>query len=279
MNIHCWGSRGQIPVSGLEYNKYGGDTTCIEIRSSQDEVIVIDAGSGIRNLGYKLIKLKCRKINLLFTHLHLDHIMGLPFFLPLYDHEFTIKIYGCGFDAGSFQNALGGIMHSPYFPVDLKDVPSKLHFNEIGTRSFRIGAVKIKPILLNHPNGGLGFRFEDEGKSFVFLTDNELGADSPDSLPFSRYIKFCEGADLLIHDAEFDSNEYARYKSWGHSTYNEAVRLAFEAHVKKLGLFHINNRRTDGQIESMVRAAKVIIRNSGKKLDCCAVGSGFSVLL
>lgn len=279
MQIRCWGSRGQIPVSGPEFNKYGGDTTCIEIRSSQGDIIIIDSGSGIRNLGAQLLNEDSKKINLIFTHLHLDHIMGLPFFSPLYNREYSINVYGCPFKEKSFEDALRGMMRAPYFPVDLKDVPSKLQYFEIYKRSFRVGSISVKPILLNHPNGGLGYRFEENGVSFVFLTDNELGADLPGSLPFTKYINFCKNADLLIHDAEFDINEYARYKSWGHSTYNEAVKLGLEAKVKMLGLFHVNNKRTDIKVDSIVRAARVLVRNNDNCMECFAVGNRFSIVL
>ena len=277
MHIRCWGSRGQIPVSGPEYNKYGGDTTCIEVRSSRGDIIIIDAGSGIRRLGQKLIQEKAGKLNLIFTHLHLDHIMGLPFFWPIYNRNYTINIYGCPFSIPSFEEALHGMMRAPYFPADLKQVPSKLRYKDIKTKPFSIGTVKIKPIILNHPNGGLGFRLEENGKVFVFLTDNELGYDYPGSQPVEYYEKFCKNADLLIHDAEYDKEEYSKYKAWGHSMYTEAIKLAVGADVKKLGLFHINNMRTDKQLDAFTRDARRIIAKSKKDVECFAVGNNFEI--
>jgi len=277
MHIRCWGSRGQIPVSGAEYNKYGGDTTCVEIRSSRGDLIVVDAGSGIRHLGAELITGKTRKINLLFTHLHLDHILGLPFFAPVYNKRFAINVYGCPFNISNFQEALHGIMQAPYFPVDLNNLPCAIKYHDILTQSFRIGSITIKPILLNHPNGGLGFRFEADGAVFVFLTDNELGYDLPGAQPFEAYREFAKGADLLIHDAEFDREEYVRYKAWGHSCFTDAVDLAIHAGVKRLGLFHINNKRADKQVDAMVRESKKIIAKSGVNIDCCAVGHLYEI--
>lgn len=279
MQICCWGSRGQIPVSGPQFTKYGGDTTCIEVRSGNDDILIIDAGSGIRNLGAILLNEKKRKINLLFTHLHLDHIVGLPFFTPLYNSESHIHIYGCSFGDTSFQAALNGMMRPPYFPVDLKEVSSKISYSEIGDRPFWVGSIKISPVLLNHPNGGLGFKLEENGVVFVFLTDNELGAEVAGSRPFSHYVKFCRGADLLVHDAEFKPEEYPGYKSWGHSTYSDAVRLAIEAEVKRLGLFHINNQRSDEQVDALVKEAKMLIAEGKENAECFALASGFSIQL
>jgi phosphoribosyl 1,2-cyclic phosphodiesterase len=279
MHIRCWGSRGQIPVSGPEYNKYGGDTTCLEVHTRRGDIIIIDAGSGIRYLGARLMEGKKRKIHLLFTHLHLDHILGLPFFAPVYDRRFSLTIYGCPFNISSFQKALHGMMRAPYFPVDLKNLPCKIDYRDIHTQPFRIGSVHIQPMLLNHPNGGLGFRFEEDGKVFVFLTDNELGYDLPGAQPVESYREFSKDADLLIHDAEFDKGEYSRYKAWGHSRYTDAVDLAIKAGVKRLGLFHINNKRTDRQVDAMVRDSRKLITKRGTPVECDAVGNTFEVQL
>ena len=279
MYIRCWGSRGQIPVSGTEYNKYGGDTTCLEIHTKRDDLIIIDAGSGIRYLGTKLLEEKKRKIHLLFTHLHLDHILGLPFFAPVYNRQFSLTIYGCPFNISSFHKALHGMMRAPYFPVDINNLPCKINYKDIHTQSFKIGAVHIKPILLNHPNGGLGFRLEENGAVFVFLTDNELGYDLPGAQPFEIYRDFCKDADLLIHDAEFDKEEYSKFKAWGHSRYTDAVDLAIKAGVKRLGLFHINNKRTDRQVAAMVRESRKLIAKRNASVECDAIGNTFEIHL
>jgi phosphoribosyl 1,2-cyclic phosphodiesterase len=279
MHIRCWGSRGQIPVSGPEYNKYGGDTTCLEIRSTDGDLIIIDSGSGIRHLGTRLLEQKERKINLVFTHLHLDHILGFPFFAPVYNRQTSITIYGCPFHIPSFQEALHGMMQAPYFPVDLNHLPCKIKYKDILTQSFKIGSLHIKPIILNHPNGGLGYRIEENDSVFVFLTDNELAYDLPGATPFESYRDFCKGADLLIHDAEFDKEEYTKFKAWGHSRYTDAVELAIKAGVKRLGLFHINNKRTDRQVDSMVRESCKLLARRGADVECTAIGNTFEIEL
>jgi phosphoribosyl 1,2-cyclic phosphodiesterase len=279
MQIRCWGSRGQIPVSGPEFNKYGGDTTCIEVRSERGDIIIIDAGSGIRSLAIDLIKEKVQKVSLLFTHLHLDHIIGFPYFSPIYNSSFKMNVFGCPFQSSNFEEALHGMMRSPYFPVDLRSVSAKINYKDITTKPFKIGSISIQPIFLNHPNGGLGFRLEENGAVFVFLTDNELSEDIPGCQPLENFVDFAKGADLLIHDAEFDREEYNKYKGWGHSTYDDAVRLGVEAGVSRLGLFHTNNRRTDKQLDQIVRKAQNLVSKSGAKLECFAVGSGFKLEL
>ncbi len=279
MYIKCWGSRGQIPVSGTEYNKYGGDTTCIQIVASSGDLVIIDAGSGIRHLGQKLLKDPKKAIHLLFTHLHLDHVLGFPFFGPLYKRGYPVTIYGCPFNGVDFKDALNGVMQAPYFPVDLKNLPARCKFKNISNRTIRIGSLRIKPILLNHPNGGMGYRIEEDGKVFIFLTDNELGYDLPGNQPFDYYVEHAKNADLLIHDAEFDKDEYLKFKAWGHSMYADAVKLGAESGVKRLGLFHINNMRTDNQVDSMVKDARRLVEKTGKKMECFAVGSGFELIL
>jgi phosphoribosyl 1,2-cyclic phosphodiesterase len=279
MYIRCWGSRGSIPVSGAEYNKYGGDTTCLEIRGSHGTLIVVDAGSGIRLLGNKLIKEKATVIAHLFTHVHFDHTIGFPFFAPCYSREARITVYGRPFGHASFKETLHGVVQAPYFPVDLLTLPASLTFKDIGKRPFSVGTIKITTIPLNHPNGGLGFRFEENGRSFVFLTDNEISDNRPGTLSFADFVEFCSGAELLIHDAEYDTDEYPQFKGWGHSTYQEVVDLGIAAGVKQLGLFHINNRRTDKDMDAIVTRARALIRKRKTSIKCFGVGCRFETTL
>ena len=277
MRIRCWGSRGSIPVSGPEYNKYGGDTTCIEIRSSRNDVIIVDAGSGLRQCGDRLLKEKVKKVYQLFTHVHYDHTIGFPFFMPAYSRDVSIVVYGMPFEHSSFKETLHGIIQPPYFPVDLLNLPAAFTYKDVGTRPFTIGSIAISTIPLNHPNGGVGYRFDEGGSSFVFLTDNELSDHRPGTLSFADFVDFCTGADLLIHDAEFDPREYAHFKGWGHSTYPEIIDLGIAAGVKKLGLFHINNRRTDKEMDAMVQKAKALLRKRKTATKCVGVGNKFEI--
>ena len=173
MIIRCWGARGSIPVSGPGYFKYGGETTCIEIRTKGNEVVIIDAGSGIRNLGDILVKEKQFEYSILFTHYHWDHVLGLPFFKPIYMNGGQIDVYGHSSKRTSLNETISKIMVSPYFPVDLNEVPSDIYYHEVFDTCFRIKSLTITPISLSHTNLCLGYKIVEEDKCFVFFTDNE----------------------------------------------------------------------------------------------------------
>jgi phosphoribosyl 1,2-cyclic phosphodiesterase len=186
-----------------------------------------------------------------------------------------ITVLGHPFHQDSYQQILAGLMSDPYFPVSLNsaDVKARLIYETIGTEPFSIGSLHIQPVHLNHPNNGLGFRFSENGKSFVFLTDNELSYRHNGGLSFDQYVSFCRDADLLIHDGEYTREDYNR--SWGHSVFTDAVRLALKANVGQLGFFHLNNMRTDRMVDAMVREARGMIRKEKKRLKCFAVGYRF----
>jgi phosphoribosyl 1,2-cyclic phosphodiesterase len=279
MYIRCWGSRGSLPVSGKQFNRYGGDTTCLEIRSKKGDIIVVDAGTGIRGLGSKLARANVKKFDMLFTHAHLDHIMGFPFFNPIYRKGTEITVHGCSFQFPSYREILKGVMCAPYFPVDLEAVSAILRFEQCGSRPFAIGSVTVQPIFLSHPNGGLGFRFEEGNASFVFLTDNELEFNHPGGQTFDEYAAFSQQTDLLIHDAEFSLRDYPNNRSFGHSVYTDAVKLGITAGAKRLGLFHHNRERTDGQVDAIVESANKLIKKSKARMECFAVGNTFAVHL
>lgn len=280
MVIRCWGARGSIPVSGREYLKYGGETTCMEIRSRKGDIIIIDAGTGIRNLGKALVKGSTRvELSMLFTHAHWDHLMGFPFFKPIYRSGTHITVSGCRFSQQSIETLLSKSMKPPNFPVDFHDVKAEFDFMGDCKSSFTIGPVEVIPILFNHPNQGFGYKFVEEGKTFVFLTDNELAYHHPGGLDFRDYADFSAGADLLIHDAEFTRREYRSRRGWGHSTYRDALDLALGANAARFVLFHHNQERTDRALDAIVRDCRRIIRERGSSLTCSAAHPGLKVTL
>ncbi|MDT8316446.1 MAG: MBL fold metallo-hydrolase [bacterium] len=279
MLIRCWGARGSIPVSGNEYSKYGGSTTCLEIRSKNDDVIIVDAGSGIRKLGATLLKEGKKDINILFTHVHWDHLLGFPFFKPIYFKGTKIKMYGCPFARESVRQMIAESMSAPYFPIGFNDVAADISGHEICNEPFSIGSVMIHPIVLSHPNRGLGYRFEEDGKSFVFLTDNELSFKHEGGLDYKDYLEFSAGADLLVHDAEYSEDEYKITRMWGHSTYKDALKLALEAGVMSFGLFHHNQERADEALDEIVEGCKRVVREKDSFLDCFAMYEGQEINL
>lgn len=279
MMIRCWGARGSIPVSGEEYLRYGGDTTCIEIRTKSDEIIIIDAGSSIRRLGSRLLAEGRQQYTMIFTHAHWDHLMGFPFFKPIYVEGTRITMYGCPFAQASVKQMIGRIMTPPNFPVRFEDIKAEVTYHEACADSFFFGSVIVSPIPLSHPNQGQGYKFEEDGKRFVFLTDNELTYKHPGGLGYDDYRDFSRGADLLIHDAEFREEDYQKTRTWGHSVYTDTLALALDAGVKKLGLFHHNQDRSDTAVDEMVADCRRIIADRRSSLDCFAVSQDMEITL
>jgi len=171
------------------------------------------------------------------------------------------------------------VMAPPNFPVRFSDLKAQIIYEEGGPQEFSIGSVTVVPIQISHPNSGKGYKFIEDGKAFVFLTDNELGFVHPGGLPSTDYHQFCRGADLLIHDAEFTPQEYNLSIEWGHSSYLDVLDLAFQAEVKQLGLFHLNQERTDDDVDEMVQACRKVIRQRGNSMECFAVGAGMEFTL
>ncbi len=279
MIIKCWGARGSIPVSGKEYIKYGGSTTCVEVRTKNNEVIIIDAGSGIRKLGHELLKGNKHEYNMIFTHAHWDHLLGFPFFQPIYAKGTRIKMYGYPFAQKSAKELIKMSMTPPYFPVNFEDIKAEISYHEALKEKLHIDSVTVIPIPLSHPNGGFGYKFIEDDKSFIFLTDNELTFKHPGGRDYKDYVEFSSGADLLMHDSEYTEEDYKIKKEWGHSVYKDALKLAVEADVKQFGLFHHNQERTDKELDEIVKDCQKIIKKEKSKLKCFAVYEGMQIKL
>lgn len=277
MIIRCWGARGSIPVSGKEYLKYGGDTPCIEVRTRDNDIIIIDAGTGIRRLGNALLQEGRHDYTMFFTHAHWDHLIGFPFFKPIYHGSVKINMFGCPFAQSTVKEMLSKVMSAPHFPVDYEEIHCDIQYHETCGDQFAMKSMNITSIPLSHPNQGVGYKFEEDGRTFVFLTDNELGYRHPGGLSFDDYRDFCAGADFVIHDAEYMDEDYK--KAWGHSTFEEAVRLALAAGVKRLGLYHHNQERSDEGIDTMVTRSEDLIKRGKASLNCVAMQQGMEIVL
>ncbi len=216
---------------------------------------------------------------MLFTHAHWDHIVGFPFFKPLYSRKTHITMLECSSAQVSAKQIVANIMHPPYFPVHSDTLCAAIDYHDMGNHLFHIHGLTITPIALSHPNGGVGYKFTEGGKTFVFLTDNELHFKHRGGLDYQDYVHFSMGANLLIHDAEYRKEDYVTTKSWGHSRYQDALELAMDAGVRKLGLFHHNQERTDQGVDEIVEDCRKIIAESQVSLDCFALYQGMEIHL
>jgi phosphoribosyl 1,2-cyclic phosphodiesterase len=282
MKIRIWGCRGSITTPGLTTLRYGGNSTCVEIRSKKGQVIIIDAGSGVRNLGKALTQEKeVTHIRFFFTHSHWDHLVGFPFFRPAYLDTFTITFCSGSHAQDSIRKYLTHQMEAPYFPVDFNLLKAKFDYNchrpnrEPG--NCHLDGLEACPVPLNHPNGGYGYKFIERGKTFVFLTDNELDFQHEGGLSRRQYLEFCRGADLLLHDAQYTEEEYKFTRGWGHSTMGQATDLAIEAGVKSLGLFHHDPDRTDDEINRQVEFCRERIKLKAGTVECFATAEGMEI--
>jgi len=266
MEIRFWGTRGSIPAPGPNTLEFGGNTTCVEVVLRSGRRIVIDGGTGIRLLGEHLkTKVATIRLNLLLTHNHWDHLIGLPFFAPIYREDSEIKIDGWPLAFQALKRVFDDHMGDGFFPVAFDQLKAHISFaNKIARSPQVLDDVEIEALPLNHPQGCLGFRFQEEGQTMVFITDNELGLDG--GYRFPDFVKFAKGADLLIHDAQYVPEEMPVHRGWGHSTYQEAVNLALEAGAKTLLLTHHDPSRTDEQIRQILRRAREIVVAAGGNL-------------
>jgi len=279
MKIRVWGARGSIPVSGREYIKYGGDTTCLEIRTKSDDIIIIDAGTGLRRLGNMLVAEGRTDYHMLFTHVHWDHLLGFPFFKPLYRDDTKIWMYGCQMAQDSIKTLISPVMNPPNFPVNYDNLSAHIEYQGECQLEFTIGSVQVRAIPISHPNEGMGYRLTEDDKSFVFLTDNELTYTHPGGMKREDYLEFSRGTDLLIHDTEFTAEEYKHTRTWGHSVYNDVVDMARQAGVKTLCLWHHNQGRTDDEVDRILQDCQRLAKENGGNLECIAAYQDMEIVL
>lgn len=279
MKIKFWGVRGSLPSCGSSFVKYGGHTSCLELRSKDNSLLVIDAGTGIKDLGLSLNGNFPETIKMLFTHSHTDHIFGFPFFSPIYRKGIHIDMYCGNYFSGPVREIVMRFMQPPFFPVKFENISAKFDFRLLNKESTVLSGINVMPIEISHPNGGLGFRFEEDGKSAVFLTDNELRYTHLGGLSFDGYVDVCRNADLLIHDAQYSEEEYKNHVTWGHSTFGQVIELAEKAQVKQVVFFHHDPERTDGQLDEFVRHYNDILQKKGSAIRCQAAQTGHEIIL
>lgn len=256
MQVRFWGVRGATPTPIRQNLRYGGNTPCVEIRTRQGNLFIIDCGTGLRMLGHALEKEYGKKpisARIFLTHYHWDHIQGIPFFTPLYHARNRFLFYGYPFKAESVRAALEGQMTDPYFPVDMSVMQAQRHFAGIQEEDrIQFDELTLTTKGMDHPQGCLGMRIECNGKVFTYASDIEPGEPKSDR----NVRELAEGADVLVYDAQYLPREMKKFKGWGHSSWKEGIRIAKECKVKKLVLFHHDPDRTDKQMDELQRAAR-----------------------
>ena len=277
MKVHIWGTRGSTPISALDCSIFGGNTTCVTVTSREGIRVVIDSGTGIRDLGNNLLESLPVDLHLLFTHYHWDHVLGFPFFVPAFIPGNRIKIYGQTKDDLSVRDILEKrLMSPPNFPVPMNIMGADLEFIELFDRGEINFDNKFKvtyaPIL--HPNGALGFRFEDHGKVFTFLTDIEHTSDTE---PAKEPLELSLDAEVVAYDCQYTPEQYLTRVNWGHSTYKAGLRLIEKANACKLLMVHHDPAHNDDKIRNMEASAQLLANSMGLEVEAAYEGLEFEI--
>jgi phosphoribosyl 1,2-cyclic phosphodiesterase len=269
--------RGSIPTPGPTTVRYGGNTSCVEVRVG-GQIIILDAGTGLRALGRALrAELKNRPLNLtlLITHTHWDHIHGLPFFMPIYDSHCHLRILGCEGARKGLVSVLTGQIESTYFPIPFDKLPGNIEVEELKKFDFKIGSVRVRAQRANHPGVCVGYRLFTPHGSVAYFPDTEprVGGEDRDMIDFLR------GADLLILDSQYNAAEYEWHMGWGHGCVDDSIALALAAGVKRLCLFHHDPDRSDEQVDVLLKHARQIVAGQRAKLRVDAAHEGMTIQL
>jgi phosphoribosyl 1,2-cyclic phosphodiesterase len=264
VKVTIWGSRGSIPAPGPETMRYGGNTSCVQVTLSDGTLLVLDAGTGIRALGLTLARAPQQgPVNILLTHLHLDHIQGLMFFAPCFHSDAEVVVWGPSAPASPASPAarasplldrIARYISAPLSPVDVRELPARVAFREAPPGEWRIGPATVRACAVSHRGPTLGYRIEDAGATLCYIPDHEPALGTPlDELEdeWISGLELAAGADLLIHDAQYTDEEYPRHLGWGHSSISDALAFARRAEARRLVLFHHDPRHGDDFLDAV----------------------------
>ena len=284
MQVHFWGSRGTLPVPGEKTVVYGGNTNCVTLAIGNRYFFIFDAGTGIKELSNHLLKENKFPLSakIFISHPHYDHINGIPFFVPLYMKGNDFEILGTRHADIGIEKLLADQMDSVYFPITMKEFGANITFRNLCEETFQIDALEIQTILLNHPGKCLGYRVKYKDKVFCYVTDNELYLEeSPHYNQFDvdKLISFIQDADVVVIDATYTDEEYARKIGWGHSAVSRVVDVADKAKVKLLCLYHHDPDQFDKEIENKVKNAKALLKSRKSKTRCIASQEGSDLII
>ncbi len=286
MQLRFWGTRGSIPTPGPHTVRYGGNTPCLEVRTASGSLVILDAGTGLRELGRTLIAAangNAIAAEIYLTHTHWDHIQGLPFFAPIYQEGNHFTIWGVPTPGADVEQVVRDQMSSGVFPLTFDELSATVEIRELRAASRLGDGYALTSFGVRHPGGAVGYRLAEPGRndgSFVYISDNELG-DGGDYGTRAGWrdllVDFVRGAAVLVHDSTYTAEEYQRHRGWGHSTYDDAVQLALDAGVKTLVLFHHNPERTDDDVDRCVMQCRAAVAARGQELSVIAAAEGLSL--
>jgi phosphoribosyl 1,2-cyclic phosphodiesterase len=278
MRVIFHGVRGSVPAPGPQTSRYGGNTSCVEVRLSDDSTLALDAGTGLRELGKKLVsENRASPVHLFLSHTHWDHVMGLPFFAPLYDKNNHLLVYPLANEGQErFQRNIFDDIH---FPVSVNDIPSKVEFAKPEGDVWRVGSARVTRIQLNHPGGAQGFRVDDDdGTSMAYLTDNEIGAGKT-VVSVDDLARFSDGVNLLIHDSQYVPADMPHKRGFGHSLVEDVLKLGQYAKPRELVLFHHDPDRSDDALDKIGSEAKKWLAEHAKHVGLLVAHEGLALEL
>ncbi len=267
MRATIWGCRGSLSTPGGQTVKYGGNTTSVELRPRSGRLLVLDAGTGIRSLGLSLSG-PPDSVDLLLTHLHLDHVEGLGFFWPLFAEGCPITIWGPHQEGTTLKERIATWLSPPYFPRHFEELTANIDVVELGEETWSLDGLTISSRVVQHPGSTLAYRIEEDGHAFAFIPDNELGL-SPES-----GLELAQGADLLFHDAQYTTEEYASRVGWGHTSLDRLPAFLSAAAPKRAVMFHHDPGHSDAMLDEMHWTAEHLC---GRELELAAEGSTYDV--
>jgi phosphoribosyl 1,2-cyclic phosphodiesterase len=273
-----WGSRGSIASPGQDTKRYGGNTSCIELRPPGCDVVILDAGTGIRELGVRLVREGAERMFLLLTHLHVDHLEGLGMFEPIWRPETELHIWGPASPVASLEERIATYFSPPLFPVHLSEVPATIVYHDASESEWTIDGARFASSAIIHPGPTVGYRVESMGASLAYLTDHEpaLGSDiASDSPEWISGFALARGADLLIHDCQYSREEYRTRRGWGHSTTDQVADFAERAGAGRLLLVHHDPMHGDEMLEAM---RDDVVATWGVPPERCAIAGEGDVL-
>lgn len=276
MIVKFWGVRGSIPSPGPSTMRYGGNTACVSIDKGAGQILVLDAGTGIREMGKSLAE-RDAELFVLLSHNHWDHIQGFPFFVPIYQSNRKIYIFPTP-QAKTMLCSLIDQMDGAHFPVSSDNLQSQYVCVIDNPMDFlRTHGFEISRLATNHPGGGYGYRIEHEGRAVVYITDNEIDPPYEKNTDFDEFVQFCNQADVLIHDAQYLEQDMPYKHGWGHSLVSQACDLAAAAKVRHLILFHHDPDRTDEELDSIQEKSRLFFRTNHSDILCTVAYEGLTL--